>query len=360
MSPPLWEIKLQVPQGAFQLALDIKSDARVLGIFGPSGSGKTTLIETVAGLRKQATGLLRCGAHTWLHSEQGTHHTAETRNIGYVPQDLLLFPHLNARQNLQFGQQRSQGQASIFDEVIEVLELEHLLEHRIEQLSGGQKQRIALGRALCSAPQLLILDEPLAALDAELRHRILPFLLRVRAHFNSPILIVSHNPFELQALCDEVIALRDGQVVCQGRPIEVFTHSEIYTTLAAEGFQNVLPARVLTHATHHTQVALDATHTLNLLHQPNPVGDDVLVSIPARDILIATQVVSGLSARNCLPAQIESLTTLKNQVALKVRLAGSELPAWVIELTPDAVESLHLCAKQPIYLIIKSSSISVY
>ncbi|MEE3178395.1 MAG: ATP-binding cassette domain-containing protein, partial [Verrucomicrobiota bacterium] len=177
---------------------------RVTGLFGASGSGKTTWLETMAGLRRSARGFIQFGETVWLDSDARIDVPPEQRGIGYVPQDHLLFPHMTVRRNLQSGQQRAAVSGHDFkrmlEDVVDVLELDSLLERGVRELSGGERQRVALGRALCSGPRLLLLDEPLASLDLQLRLRILPFLQRVRDHFDVPMLVVSHNPIELQAL----------------------------------------------------------------------------------------------------------------------------------------------------------------
>lgn len=359
MSAQLWQIQLQFQQGDFLLDVDCTSDARVLGLFGPSGSGKTTCLEAIAGLRRHAKGKLSCGEQVWLDSRHDIRLKAEQRHIGYVPQDHLLFPHLNAEANMRFGMAQSANTESHFQTVIEVLELQHLLQHPVHQLSGGQAQRVALARALCAQPSMLMLDEPLAALDEALRHRILPFLLKVRNHFNIPILVVSHNAFELQALCDEVIALKDGRVVAQGAPVEIFTRSDIYPKASPQSFENTVEGKLIEHRSHGSRI--DIGH--NQLTVPKlegiAIGSSVLASIPASDILIAKQAIEGLSARNNLKARIEKIDTSSSSVILHTHLENSGA-AIIAELTPDATEALDLQTGQPVYLIFKSSSITTY
>jgi len=362
MSEQRWQIRLQLQQQQFTLKLDCSSTARVLGIFGPSGSGKTTCLESIAGLRPPAAGYLACGKYIWFDSKQALSLHPEQRGIGYVPQEHLLFPHLSARQNLQYGTQRSQDAAALLQEVIEVLDLSNL-DRPIDQLSGGERQRIALGRALCSGPQALLLDEPLASLDATLRLRILPFLIKMRQRFNIPMLVVSHNPLELQALCDDVIALRNGEVIAQGTPITVFTNSDIYGSASAEGFENLLTGNVREHTAHSTSLALAPGQTgpsLTLLRQNSAIGSPLTISIPANDILIATESIHGLSARNRLPATIQQIQTLAGKVILTAAIKGVQATPLVVELTPDAIEELNLTLGSAVDLIIKSSSIAVY
>lgn len=368
MSAPLFDLSLRVPLDRFDLVVEHQSDERVLGVFGPSGSGKTTLLETIAGLRRQATGLLGCAGQTWLDSKSGHRLPAHARGIGYVPQDHLLFPHRDVRQNLRAGRHRAQRQMADpeerFREVVEILELAPLLDRRVDTLSGGERQRVALGRALCSGPRLLLLDEPLASLDPTLRHRILPFLRRVRDTFALPILIVSHNPVELLALCDEVIALREGQVVAAGPPAELFARPEIYPAAAQEGFVNVLPARVQGTREHSAQLRLGTTGDGPALTVQRPdlrIGDPVHLGLPAHDILVATVRPSAISARNLLNARIVGLEIAGHRVLLTARLEDAPaLPALIVEITRDAVDELHLEAGAPVCLAIKSSSIVVY
>ncbi len=311
---------LRVPLDKFSLDVECTTSQRVVGLFGPSGSGKTTWLETIAGLRRDARGYLSCGDAVWLDSDAGINLPPEDRGIGYVPQDHLLFPHHDVRRNLEIGSRRALREGhnftAAFADVVRVLELEPLLQRTIGGLSGGERQRVALGRALCSGPRLLMMDEPLASLDIQLRHRILPFLLRVRDSFKIPIVIVSHNLIELQALCDEVIALRDGSIIAQGEPTEVFTRADIYTSAAAEGFENILPAVVIAHAEHTTTLRVgddDDGQEVSVLRAELPADDHVMIGIPANDILVATHRVRGLSARNCLAATIKTIETVDHK-----------------------------------------------
>ena len=215
---------VRLPLAHFTLEIDAVLDGRVTAIFGASGAGKTALLEIIAGLRRPAAGLVRVGGAVLTDSATRTFVSPDRRAIGYVPQEGALFPHLSVRKNLLFGHNQRQPQAAglTFGHVTAVLEIAALTDRAIGTLSGGEKQRVALGRALLAAPRLLLLDEPLAGLDAPLRERLLPYLARVRDEFAIPMLYVTHSPDEVVALCDAVLVLASGRVTARGRPAELF------------------------------------------------------------------------------------------------------------------------------------------
>ncbi len=361
MTDTMLFVDIQLPLDKFDLRVRFETDKRVLGLFGPSGAGKTTIVETLAGLRKGVQGRIVCGGQVWLDSANKQMLPAEKRGLGYVPQDHLLFPHFSVKQNLLAG--AGEKTETLFAEVVKTLELEHLLDRSTAELSGGERQRVALGRALCSQPKLLLLDEPLASLDIELRHRILPFLLRVREQFDIPMLIVSHNPMELLALCDELIAIREGRLLAQGLPTEVFTRADVYSAASLEGFENILPAKIEEHGEHTTRVSLGNGVNGQSLAVPLCELDTespVSVGIPAHEILVATRRIVGLSARNHLHARVCAVDALDHKRVLRVCLLDTEAPELVVELTPDAVDELDISIDARIWLVIKSSSVCVY
>ena len=217
---------IRIAQGDFALDVADRSRVEVLGLFGPSGAGKTTLLEAIAGIRRPTDGEIVVDGATLFSSTRGIDVPSRSRRIGYVPQDGLLFPHKSVRGNLLFGATSgTRGQAPAprlgLETLADMLEIRSLLDRRIHGLSGGERQRIALGRALMTRPALLLLDEPLAAVDRARRERILPYLLRIRRELHVPLVYVTHDATELGQIADRVLVIQDGSVVRAGAPAEV-------------------------------------------------------------------------------------------------------------------------------------------
>jgi molybdate transport system ATP-binding protein len=215
---------LHLHQGTFDLEIDLEIDGQVIGIFGGSGAGKTSLLEVVAGLRKPASALVAIDDLVLIDSSSHLFRASEERGVGYVPQDLALFPHLSVRRNLLYGCRRGGGAMPGINlpHVASVLEIESLLDRSIAALSGGQKQRVAFARAILASPRLLLMDEPLASLDDDLKCKIIPYLKRIRDEFKIPMLYVSHSPGEVIELCDHVIVLRAGRCLRTSPPGQIF------------------------------------------------------------------------------------------------------------------------------------------
>jgi molybdate transport system ATP-binding protein len=204
-------VDIELVQGSFTLAACIRIDARAAALFGPSGAGKTTILDAVAGLRTPRSGSIAVDGRVLFSSPQRINLAPHQRRVGYVPQDVALFPHMNVRRNLLYG--RHPGLSPDLDRVVGMLEIDRLVDRGVTDLSGGERQRVALGRALMSGPSLLLLDEPLAAVDVPLRRRILPYLQRVRDDLRIPIVYVSHDKEEVEMLADVVVRVEAGRIV---------------------------------------------------------------------------------------------------------------------------------------------------
>ena len=211
MAGVLIKLDFVVHQGTFRLAFRECVQARAIALTGPSGAGKTTVLETIAGLRRPVSGLIEIDGRILFSSERHLDLPVESRRVGYVPQDVALVPHMNVRRNIFYGQSKSV--ALVSDTVLRVLEISSLLDRNVAGLSGGERQRVAIARALMSEPELLLLDEPLAAVGHSLKERILPYVERVRHELNTPLIYVSHSLDEVNRVSDQVITLEEGQVV---------------------------------------------------------------------------------------------------------------------------------------------------
>ena len=206
---------ISLPLADFHLEIDTILENQVTGIFGPSGAGKTSLLDLIAGLRQPRSAFIQLDDTVLTDTMDRVRVPTRHRRIGYVAQDLALFPHLSVRQNLLYGCKENPTSGSLFeyDHVARVLEIEPLVSRSIHNLSGGEKQRVALARALLASPKLLLLDEPLASLDTALKSRILPYLAGIRDEFHLPMLYVTHDWNEVRTLCQEVLVMDRGKFV---------------------------------------------------------------------------------------------------------------------------------------------------
>jgi len=219
-----FELAFALHQGTFSVVIDVAVEARAIALVGPSGSGKTSVLEAIAGLRTPARGRIVVAGHLLFDAAVPANVPARARHIGYVPQDLLLFPHMTVRQNVTYGAHRK-GAADPAA-IIALLELGTLMERRVSSLSGGERQRVALARALHSGPDVLLLDEPLAAVDLARRRRIVDALLRIRDELGVPLPYVTHSPEEAVAIADYAVALDEGRVVASGPPRDLLVNHD--------------------------------------------------------------------------------------------------------------------------------------
>jgi len=345
-------IEIDLSRAGFELSVRLEWDERVLVLFGPSGSGKSTLLECLLGLHPSATARVQLN-HRWLDDpERGIRVGIEDRALGWVPQAPTLFPHLDVAGNLAFGRRRAGSAADLsLGQAIDVLELGPLLQRGIDELSGGERSRVALGRALASGPEVLLLDEPLAALDVGLRARVLPYLLRVRDELNLPLIYITHDSDEAMLIGDRVAVLDRGELVQSGRPREVLWSRAVLPLSEALGMENLLDVQALAS---RDEPRVSTSSGLELV-VPWPVeaGEQLSIGCPAHEILIALEEPAGLSARNILPARILRIDEGEGDVLVHLD-AGEPL---VAKLTPGALARLALIPGRDIYIIIKAQAL---
>ena len=338
---------VQLRQGSFTLDVEWRSQARTLGIFGPSGSGKSSLLESLAGWRPQASVRFAVGS---LQLESAI--PPEQRRLGYVPQDGLLWPHLSVRQNLSLGL----AHPDLLMRTAEVFGLSEFLDRRPATLSGGERQRVALARAVVQQPAALLLDEPLGALDAQLRRRILPYLVRMAAEFRIPTILVSHDPVEVLALCEEVVLLGEGRLLRGGDPRILLR--EIDSSLGS--FENVLAGTVASVGQGTVLVDLDEGGQICAPWLESGTQGPVLVTIGSDEILVALERPTRISARNVLPARITAVSlTGAGSVRVDARLDSGRGALLSASLTQASAEELGLREGLGIWLLFKTQSCRV-
>ena len=356
------EVDVRLPLERFSLEVNHKTNSAVIALFGPSGGGKTSLLEVIAGLRPISAGRIVVDGDVLSDAARRFSMKPERRRIGYVPQDSVLFPHLDVRGNVRFGLKRArEKEENRFREVVETLEIGSLLSRRPYSLSGGERQRVALARALVTAPRLLLLDEPLAALDRESKERILPYLLRVRT-MKTRMIYVTHNVGEAFALADEAIVIREGRVEARGTPRDVLTFGALSAIDPEVRFDNVFDGTISAQDDEEGMAIFSPTSGTRLFVGAAPdfaPGVQATFTVSAEDVLVATHPLEGVSARNVFRATITSVETQERdgrQVLLRADASGCE---WTAKITRGAAVALGLsegAEGRSIWLVVKTHS----
>jgi molybdate transport system ATP-binding protein len=344
----------------FQLQVNGTFSPGFTVLFGPSGAGKSTLLDCIAGLLRPDSGKIRLGEEVFFDASRDISLAPRKRRIGYVFQSLALFRHLTVEENVGYGIP-DLAAAERVERMTSVLESFHvacLRGRKPGELSGGEKQRVALARSVITNPRLLLLDEPLTGLDAGLRLAILEDLRGWNDEHRIPILYVTHNREEVDAIADRVVPIVDGNLGDSGSSREVLDAPRSLELAQAAGFENLLPARVVEHRPDDgvMRVALEGNEgELEVPLGTARVGEKVQVAIRAGDILLATQLPYGLSARNVLPGAVDSLEKRGTMVIVRVN-AGAP---FVVHVTPGSTRSLELEVGSMVWLVVKTHSCHV-
>lgn len=345
--------------GNFKLEVDHTITKKVSAFFGASGSGKSTLLNCISGIMHPDEGELSFNGQMLYASKQKVQLPPEKRGFGYVFQEGHLFPHLTVQKNILYGCHcRLRSEREIDPAlIIDILEIGDLLTRYPHQLSGGQRQRVATARALAMCPQMLLMDEPLASLDLELKNRILPYLYHIKQVFDTPILYVTHSVSEAMALADEGFWLSDGRIIAHGEPYELLMTPSALPVAQLTGVENVLSLPIV--ASHErrgvTELAL-GTQKLSVPYTQAKVGAPVPVAIRAQDIIVATDCHPSTSARNILSGTIRQIVDQGGHTMLSVDVEDHLLS---VEITSEALNELALVEGMVCYIIIKASAINL-
>ncbi len=346
--------------GQFRLDVELAVGAGFTILFGASGAGKTTLLDCIAGLQTPDEGRIVIGEVVLFDSKSHVNLSPRRRSVAYLLQSLALFPHMTVEQNVQYGLAAldKKDRAARSGEVLESFRIASLVERRPNEISAGERQRVALARALVTGPRVLLLDEPLTALDAVTKARILDDLRAWNRRHRIPILYVTHDREEVYALGESAIVLEHGRILAQGSPHEVLQRPRSETVAQLAGFENIFDCSVTgSHPEQGTMTCRIAGSTLDLEIPLVRVDAawPLRVGIRAGDILLASAKPQGLSARNVLDGVITSLEQ-RDMTVIAIVTCG---PDFEVHLTLGARESLQLKPGAPVWLVVKTYSCHV-
>lgn len=356
-----FDIKLQRKN----FLLDVKAEIEngITGVYGPSGHGKTSLLNAISGLLKPDSGFININGEIVFDSRAGINIPVKDRKVGYVFQDIRLFPHLSVIQNLKYGLKKGKTNKVSFQDVVGILEIGELLNKKPSECSGGEKQRISIGRALLSGAQILMMDEPFSAVDVNLRNNIIPFLNALNSRFEIPMLIVSHDLPDLLSLTNRLLLLKEGKVKALGNFQELISDEANVELMEGAGLYNVyhlsvseaLPAKnmvLLKSATGNFQV-----QALCRPFQENAAtGKQFKVLIRPEDISISLQPVGQISLRNQVAGTIEKIFT-KDGLSYCLVSAGEKI---LVEITEASRQNMNLEIGKIVFCLFKSAALKIF
>ena len=355
------EIDLKRKQGNFIVnAVFQGSKSGVTALFGSSGAGKTSIVSMVAGLLKPDSGRVAVDGHVLFDSGRGVNLPPEKRRVGYVFQDGRLLPHYSVKSNLTYGMHRTPLKQRYvdFDQVVELLGIAPLLQRRPATLSGGEKQRVAIGRALLASPALLLMDEPLASLDANRKNEVLPFIMTMSREFAIPILYVTHSMDEILHLASRMVLLESGRVLAAGPIDQLISRSDLRPYFGNEDYGTLIEAEVV-----DSDDADGLTHlrfpggVLKARRISAPPGATVRIRIPARSVAIALEKPVQSSFQNIFPGVVTHVIDDDGAFASVELDLGCHL---VARITMKSCREMNIMAGQPVFAVIKTVSLSPF
>ncbi|RON22425.1 molybdenum ABC transporter ATP-binding protein [Pseudomonas lini] len=334
--------RLKLNYSGFSLDVDLQLPGRgVTALYGHSGSGKTTCLRCIAGLEQAEQGFIQINDEVWQDSDKGIFVPPHKRALGYVFQEASLFPHLSVRANLEFGLRRIPHQQRRVDmaHATELLGIGHLLDRDSQNLSGGERQRIGIARALLTSPKLLLMDEPLAALDTQRKNEILPYLQRLHDELDIPVLYVSHSQDEVARLADHLVLLSDGKALASGPIGETLARLDLPLALGDDAGV-VIEGHVSAYDADYQLLTLQLPNTelsIRVTHSPMAEGQALRCKVQARDVSLSLQGVEQSSILNRLPVTVISEIGADNAAHVLIRLnaAGTPLLARITRYSRD-------------------------
>lgn len=356
------DVDIYLKQGQFLLDAEFKCFESAMGVFGHSGCGKSTLFRAIAGLVRPDGGHIVFNEKTLFDADRSIFVPPHKRGIGLVFQDARLFPHWSVEQNLRAGEclkDRVRNRPFSFDDIVDLLNIRHLIGREVTDLSGGEKQRIAIGRALLSNPRLLLMDEPVTGLDVSLKMQILPFLARIHTRLRIPTILISHDLGEILQLTDQVLLMRGGSVTGYGKLDRLVQRPETLRELKGADLTNLISVTVKNHQPDrgitHLLLPDDPRYIMGMeLDSGLPVGKEINIGIAANQIALAADRIDTISMRNQLPG-----TVMKIVHAADRSICHIETPAGILfaEITPGTVHDMQLQEGSPVWALFKSMAI---
>ncbi|PKO47978.1 MAG: molybdenum ABC transporter ATP-binding protein [Betaproteobacteria bacterium HGW-Betaproteobacteria-22] len=342
--------------------LDIEAtlpDHGAVGVYGASGAGKSTMLAMMAGFIQPDSGRFNLGADCLFDSAHGINVPVHLRRIGMVFQDSRIFPHLTVQDNLHYGFKllATKDRRFSLQQIVDLLEIGHLLAQKPHQLSGGEKQRVALGRALLASPRLLLLDEPLASLDVRLKRQILPFLRRIKDETQTPMVYVSHALDEILYLTSQIVMLDGGKVLAAGAFNQVIHDERVLALAQSLGLENVLHAKIAAHypSQGYTVVMVD-TQAVSIPPVDAAIGSEVSISVAASNLALSTHRAEGISIQNQLAGTVTSIQQVGSKVLVSVDV-GAEL---IAEITAKALDDLKITQGCKVFCLFKTQGVYAF
>ena len=344
-----FHIDLQKQLGKFFVQVNAEVSGERIGIFGASGSGKSTLVHFISGLLQPDRGEIFLDEECLFSTRKGINISPENRRIAIVFQRPMLFPHLSVKTNLLYGYKRchSENRRIKPEILIDLLKLQPLLKRGVENLSGGEKQRVALGRAILTSPRLLLMDEPLSALDDTLRFQIIPYLMSVSEEFLIPYMFISHSLIEMQLMTEQVLVLNNGRLVQQTTPEGLARNS---MAKSHNGYMNLLR---LTRPVYQNGLFSYSWGENTLLVSDGQIHETALFELSSREIILFKKHPEAISARNLLQGNVVEMFNSDGRVGIVLSVQGEKL---VAEIVQSAADELNITPGSTIFAAVKASS----